>query len=298
VIWPAAPAAILDPIVAASATEHPDLLWALRGGGGGNFGIVTRLVFRTHPTSDVATYSMEWPWTDAHRVIQAWQAFAPHAPDGFFSVLNLSAAAGSNAAPQITSGGQLYGSEQALRSLLDPLVNAGTPTRLTIRSRTFLEAVHYWAGGASGRATFGAKSNIANRPLTAAGIDALIRQLELRHATGTGSGVVLLDTWGGAISRVPKANTAFVHRDALFSFQHLAYWNSGAAAAPNAAWLEHTWSALRPYVSPFAYQNYIDPALPNWQHAYYGSNLPRLQKLKRKYDPHNFFHFRQSIRPR
>jgi FAD/FMN-containing dehydrogenase len=79
--------------------------------------------------------------------------------------------------------------------------------------------------------------------------------------------------------------------------QYLAYWDAAAAAAPNVAWLQRCYAALRPYVSSFAYQNYIDPALPTWQHAYYGTNLARLRQIKRKYDPHNVFHFRQSIPP-
>jgi FAD/FMN-containing dehydrogenase len=283
--------------VVANAHEHPDLYWALRGGGGGNFGIVTRFVFRTHPVGGVSTYSLEWPWSDAKQVVQAWQAFAPHAPDGLSCVLNVNAAAGSSSPPHISSAGQFFGSEQALRSLLAPLVNAGTPTRFTTTTRTFLEAVHYWAGGSSGRATFAAKSSISTAPLSSPGIDALLHQIEDKRTSGTGSGIVLLDSWGGAINRVPKAATAFVHRDALFSMQYLAYWNAGEAAAPNVAWLRRCFAALRPYVSEFAYQNYIDPDLPNWQHAYYGSNLARLQKVKRAYDPHNIFHFRQSIRP-
>ena len=282
--------------VVANAREHADLFWALRGGGGGNFGIVTRLVFRTHPAGNVATYSLEWPWGDAKRVVQAWQSLAPHAPDGLSSVLNVNAAAGSTGSPHITSAGQFFGSELALRSLLDPLVTAGTPTRFTTATRTFLGAAHYWAGGDGGRATFAAKSSICNRPLTAAGIDALLNQLELRRNTGTGSGIVLLDSWGGAISRVPKNRTAFVHRNALFSLQYLAYWSAAAPAAPNTAWLRRAYAAMRPYVSPFAYQNYIDPELANWQHAYYGTNLPRLQRIKRRYDPQNVFHSRQSIR--
>jgi hypothetical protein len=282
--------------VVASAHEHPDLYWALRGGGGGNFGIVTRFVFRTHPVGSVSTYSLEWPWSDAKQVVQAWQAFAPHAPDGLSCVLNVNAAAGA-ASPHITSAGQFFGSEQALRSLLAPLVNAGTPTAFTTKTRTFLEAVHYWAGGGTGRATFGAKSSISTAPLSPAGIDVLLQQIDAKRTSGTGSGIVLLDSWGGAINRVPKAATAFVHRNALFSMQYLAYWDAGAAAAPNLAWLRRCFAALRPHVSSFAYQNYIDPELPNWQHAYYGTNLARLQQIKRKYDPHNVFHFRQSIRP-
>jgi FAD/FMN-containing dehydrogenase len=282
--------------VVANAHQHQDLYWALRGGGGGNFGIVTRFVFRTHPVASVSTYSMEWPWSDAKQVVQAWQSFAPYAPDGLSCVLNVNAAAGPGT-PHITSAGQFFGSEQALRSLLTPLANAGTPTRFTTTTRTFLEAVHYWAGGGSGRATFAAKSSISTAPLSSAGIDALLHQIEDKRTSGTGSGIVLLDSWGGAINRIPKVATAFVHRNALFSMQYLAYWDAAAAAAPNVAWLQRCYAALRPYVSSFAYQNYIDPALPTWQHAYYGTNLARLRQIKRKYDPHNVFHFRQSIPP-
>jgi len=290
------------------AHNHPDLYWALRGGGGGNFGIVTRLVFRTHPVDNVVTYSLEWPWADAKRVIDAWQNLAPHAPDGLFSVLNVNAAAGSSANPHITSAGQFYGTEDRLRALLQPLAAAGTPLRFTTTNHTYLSAQLMWAGcgslgvchlppqGNRGRSTFAAKSSFSSRPLSSAGIDALLHQLEARRATGTGSGIVLLDSYGGAINRVAKARTAFVHRDALFSMQYLAYWDASASAAPNVAWLRRCYAALRPYVSAFAYQNYIDPDLSTWPHAYYGSNLPRLRRIKRTYDPANIFHSRQSIR--
>jgi len=292
--------------VTANAHVHPDLYWALRGGGGGNFGIVTRLVFRTHPVGQVATYAIEWPWSDAAKVVQAWQKLAPHAPDGMFSVLNLNAAVGGHA--RITSAGQLFGSADRLRQLVMPLANAGTPSRFTVTSRSYLDAQEMWAGcsgtlaechlppqGHLGRSTFKGKSSIANKLLTANGINAMIRQIAARITTGSGSGIILLDSYGGAINRVRKDATAFVHRDALFSMQYLAYWEPSNPAEPNLRWLRNFYAAMRPYVSPYAYQNYIDPELGKWGHAYYGTNLPRLVAVKRRYDPKNVFRSSQSI---
>jgi hypothetical protein len=263
------------------AAHDADLFWACRGGGGGNFGVVAGFTFRIHPVGTVTTYRIRWPWTDARAAVAAWQSFAPHAPHGHFSVLVLSSGGGS---PAISSSGQSFGSEAELRALLQPLLATGAPT-VSIRTRSYIEAMHYWAGS-SDRSAFAGKSDYALRPLSGAGIATLVRSIEAPVG-----GSVILDSYGGAINRVPRAATAFVHRNALFSFQYLATWPAGLR------WLRRTHAAMRPFVSGFAYQNYIDPELAGWQRAYYGSNYARLQQIKRKYDPGNVFRFRQSIRP-
>ena len=128
--------------------HHADLFWASRGGGGGNFGIVDRAsTFATHPVSNVAVYSLEWPWAQAAAAVAAWQAFAPHAPDALFSVCDLIATDPSlpNARAHVTSAGQFFGSESDLRALLaaarehrhaDPRCTTTHATRPSRRSST------------------------------------------------------------------------------------------------------------------------------------------------------------------
>ena len=283
------------------ASHHADLFWACRGGGGGNFGVVTDLTFATHPVSTVSTYAIEWPWEQAAQALTAWQAFAPHAPDALFSVLDLiatnPATPGSRA--HVTSAGQYFGPESDLASLLQPLTSAGTPIRVTTRTLPYLDAVVHWAGCrdaatcTEARTAFAAKSDYVAAPLSSAAIMTLVNGIALRQ--GHGRGAIYLDAHGGAINRVPKAATAFVHRDALFSIQYTTQWSGGAQSS--LAWLAGLHGQMRPFVSGFAYQNYIDPGLASWRHAYYGTNFPRLLAIKRKVDPHGFFRFPQSIRP-
>jgi len=267
------------------ATHHTDLFWACRGGGGGNFGIVTDLTFAATPVATVAVYSIEWPWSQAAQAIAAWQAFAPHAPDALFSVLDLIATGPPAATPHVTSSGQYFGPESDLASLLQPLTSVGTPTRVRTQTLAYLDAMKHWGSGDS-RSSFTAKSDYVTTPLPASAIAALVNGVIARQSAGRGA--IFLDAHGGAVNRVPKAATAFVHRDALFSIQYTAQ-NDGVQ------WLSQVYGQLRPHVSGFAYQNYIDPQLTTWQHAYYGTNLARLRRIKRSVDPHGFFHFAQSV---
>jgi FAD/FMN-containing dehydrogenase len=278
-------------VIVADAKHHPDLYWACRGGGGGNFGIVTRFTFRTHPASQGSYFVATWPWAQAADVVAAFLGWAPHQPDALGALCRLAAGPGG---PTIQVFGQFLGSEAALKSAL---VSLHPPAaKLTTGTATWLDLVKRWAGclghplpecAMPGHTAFaGASDYLAAVPSPAR----LAKFADVVEARGASSGALLIDAYGGAINRVKPAATAFVHRNMLASIQ---YYAGGAGAR---AWVDSSRAALKPAVSGAAYVNYIDPHLANWQRAYYGANLARLRTVKKKYDPHNLFHFPQSIR--
>jgi FAD/FMN-containing dehydrogenase len=282
----------------ASATNHPDLFWACRGGGGGNFGIVTSFRLRTAPAARAAWFSVSWPWTQAGEALAAWQSLMGDAPHALTSVLSLSTG------PRVGALGQYMGDAARLPALLRPLTRVAG-ARLSVGSAGYGTLQRRWAGcldlsakachtrgtrpgGTLPRARFAAGSDYVGRPLSAAGRDAAIATIGRRRG---GTAALLFDSYGGAINRVPADATAFVHRDALYSIQYLAY---GPTAA-GAAWVRGARAALARHVNGEAYQNYIDPDLAHWPRAYYGANLPRLQAIKARVDPERLLDFPQAI---
>ena len=284
-----------------SRTSEPGLFWALRGGGGGNFGIVTQFKFKVHPLPRVATWVfMSWPWSQASAALAAWQAWQPRATDRFTSILHFQT---SPSGPQVVLTGQYLGPAGDVPGLVRSLRNV-PGARLSFGQQGYFAMQMRWAGcshmsfnachnvgqypgGQVQRDTFRAGSDYFNRPVSGAGRATLLRAIESRtHQPG--SGAILLDSYGGAINRVHPNATAFVHRNALFCIQYLTY-NGGSG------WLAQTRGAMRPYASGFCYQNYIDATLRNWQHAYYGSNYKRLLAIKREIDPDRAFEFPQAI---
>jgi FAD/FMN-containing dehydrogenase len=293
------------------ADSGEDLYWACRGGGGGNFGIVTSFTFQAHRAKGAAWFFIRFPWSQTSEALAAWQRFAPHAPPALTSIFTLGTSGGSGA-PSVTALGQYFGSESALRNLIRPLARVSGAS-VSTGSSTMRDLVLRWAGcldegyrachtqgtrpgGTMPRAAFYAKSDYFDEPLSARGRQVMIDWIERRQRTPSlGSGALILDAYGGAYNRPAPDATAFVHRDMLFSLQYGAYFTGNGTASRQ--WINGVWRALRPFASGQAYQNYIDPQLTSWRQAYYASNLPRLREIKKQVDPDFMFRFRQAIPP-
>jgi FAD/FMN-containing dehydrogenase len=301
------------------SARDSDLYWASRGGGGGNFGVVTSFTFRTHAVSDIALFFLNWPWAQADKVIAGWQSWAPSAPDELWSNLHLSAAPGGGT-PTVQVGGTYLGSVADAQSQLEKLYAAvgSDPYSPYVQETAYLNAMLAEAGcagmsvpechlpwqAAGGRLTRQpeyAKSDFFTRPLSSSAIGTLlagVQKLQAVQGPAGGSGGVAFDACGGAINRVSAGQTAFVHRNALFLAQYTASWDAGAPAggvARQRDWQRDFYASMRPYASGQAYQNYIDPDLTTWRQAYYGPNYPRLTQVKAAYDPDGLFRFPQAI---
>jgi FAD/FMN-containing dehydrogenase len=302
-----------------NSSQNSDLFWACRGGGGGNFGVVTSFTFGTHPVGQIVLFFLSWPWSQAARVISAWQSWAPHAPDALWSNVHLAAAPGGSV-PSIQVGGTFLGSLGAAAAQLEKLYAAAGshPSSPFMETTSWLHAMLVEAGCASltvnqchlptqnpagklARASEYAKSDFFTKPLSSHGIGTLLAGVESFQRAGGApgaSGGIAFDALGGAVNRVSPGATAFVHRNALFQAQYTTTWPVGAAAAAVArqhGWQQSFWQSMRPFASGQAYQNYVDPALANWRQAYYGANLARLTQVKAKYDPNRVFSFPQAI---
>jgi len=286
------------------ADTNEDLFWALRGGGGGNFGVFTSLTRRTHRAAGAAYFLVSWPWSQAGEAIAAWQRVAPEAPSALSSIMTLGTTGGGE--PRVSALGQYFGEVAALRRLVGPLTRVAGAS-LTTGSSSYFTLVLRWAGCLDGglpachrstRSSFYAKSDYFEEPVGPCGRAKMIDWIERRQRTPSfGSGALLLDAYGGALNRPAADATAFVHRDMLFSLQYLAYFGGAAAGRASRRWIDGVWRALRPHASGEAYQNYIDPDLDGWQRAYYGSNLARLREIKQQVDPDFRFRFPQGIPP-
>lgn len=307
-------------VVRADGATNDDLFWACRGGGGGNFGVVTEMGFTTFPVGELALFALDWPWPAAAQVLSAWMGWSAGTPDEMWSTCQLAAAPGAHS-PTVRVAGVWAGAPNGAAAYLARLTGAGEgaggagkPTGQYLASSSFEQAMYVEAGcqglseaachiaGRSPGATLPrtvevAKSDIFVRPLSDPGVQAVLAGIEERQAASA-AGAVIFDSWGGAVNRVAPRATAFVHRSAIASAQYIAMLPASAslgAISSARSWLDTWYGSLRPYASGQAYQNYIDPSLRDWARAYYGENLPRLREIKSRWDPDDVWHFAQSI---
>ncbi|WP_329050313.1 FAD-binding oxidoreductase [Amycolatopsis sp. NBC_01488] len=283
-------------VVTASASEHPDLFWACRGGGGGNFGVNTSFTFQARPAPAGSTCVVLWAWPHAVEVLAAMQEIMLAAPEEFSARIGVARSAGEDGVVSVV--GHHLGPASDLWELLAPAFAVAAPDRVDIEDRDFWAAASFLHHSSEGGA-FAVRTRCAPHALADAGLEALVRAVEKWPGSGNpdGAGAALF-AWGGAIGRVPVADTAFPHRDTKFLLSLDTSWterDTPDVVRANLDWLHALHAETGEFAPDASYVNFTDPDLEDWRGAYYGPNAARLAEVKRRYDPDRFFSFPQAL---
>jgi len=286
--------------VHADAESHPDLYWALRGGGG-NFGVVTRFQFRLNPVGNVLAGPTFWPIEQTAEVLEAYAAFLPTAPrdlNGWFATLTVP--------PVDLFPAELHlrkvcgvvwcyvGSEESIDGLIEPLTSAvPAPLLHGVGPMPFpaLQSLFvplyppgdqwYW------RADF-----VKEMSSEAAAV-----HQEKSEALPTPQSTMHLYPIDGAAHDVGRNDTAFSYRDATWAQVIVGVDHDPANAGMLRDWTVDYWDATHPYSAGGAYVNMMMDEGQERVQASYRDNYPRLAQIKAAYDPDNVFRVNQNIRP-
>jgi FAD/FMN-containing dehydrogenase len=275
-------------VVDCDQDREPDLFWALRGAGGGQFGVVTTLRFDTVAEPTTARVEARWSGIALDELVSAWQAWAPDAPDELTVNLTLVSEPGTPVEAVLFGAATLEEAptrellaEFTARAGVAPTVELypGLPYHRLKQILADLDSREQPELVARTRSEFFATA-MSDRTLAS-----LLSQLAEPRATGRRR--LGFTAMGGAYNRVAEDATAFAHRGERFLLEHVA-----DAADP---WLDRSWATAHADGSGRTYPNFPDPALDDWATAYHAGNHSRLTAVKNAYDPHRFFDFPQAI---
>jgi FAD/FMN-containing dehydrogenase len=280
-------------VVTASLDENPDLFWALRGGGG-NFGVASSMEYRLHPVGPLITGGViAYPFSEAWDVLRFFRDVTASLPDEltvFGGLIHAPDGSGAKLVAMIVCHcGSLEDGEKALR----PIKAFGAPAMDGIGVLPYCQmnmmlddgfprgALNYW------------KSAFVSS-LSDAAIRTMIDRFD---QCPTPMGALMLEHFHGAVTRVGATDTAFPHRDAGHNLLVLSQWTDLNNNEACIAWARDSYAAMESFMGPGRYVNYLGEDEQAEVPAAYGPNYRRLAQIKAKYDPDNFFHMNQNIRP-
>jgi len=277
-------------VLTASPSENDDLFWALRGGGG-NFGVVTSFEFQAHPVATVLGGLLLYPRAMAIDVIRHFRDYMAYAPDELTAYVAL--LHGPDGSPLVgvipCYCGNVVDGEcvlQSLRKFGSPIVDSiqamPFPAMQSLLGPSFPDGNHnYW------------KSTL-QRELSDDAISAIVE-----HANRLSSplSVVVVEYYGGAAGRVSSEATAFPHRHLPWDILFLAQWTDPAQTNMHRDWARSGEEVLRPFSENAHLLSALDVEAEDVVKTAFGTNLPRLAAIKKKYDPTNFFCVNQNIAP-
>lgn len=284
-------------IITVSANENPEVFWAIRGAGGGNFGIHTQFKFQMFPVTTVIWFRIQWR-KELERVFDSFQEVALQAPPELGAKFMLNARQGEKGKSNelyIEILGQFAGEENQLRSLLKPVYQISAPSLEIIQQLPYWDAQEFLSEDGNPEYAH-ERSRFCFDKISAEGRDTIFRNL--RRWPGTSVDAM----WkyfllGGKIKERGKNETSFQFRDASMITSIDLEWLPADTEVleENFKWLDAFHDEMEKYTSPNCYVNFIDGRQKNHLDAYYSEHLQRLKSVKRQLDPENIFNYPQSI---
>jgi FAD/FMN-containing dehydrogenase len=287
-------------LIRVGETEHPDLFWALRGGGG-NFGVVTSFEFRLHPLGpEVLSGLLVHPLDQAEALLPEFRRIVSEAPD------ELTVWAVMRKAPPLAfvpvewhgkevlifaacyAGDMAEGEKamRALRALGKPIVDVISP-----------HAFVRWQAAFDPLLTPGARNYWKSHDFDDLSDEAIAAILRAARALPSPECEVFIAHLGGAMARVAPDATAWPNRKAHFVMNAHARWREQAQDSSCVAWARGLSEAAAPFASGSVYVNFMPEDEPARVESAYGANYRRLAGIKRRYDPGNLFRINQNIQP-
>jgi FAD/FMN-containing dehydrogenase len=287
-------------LVRASATENPDLFWAIRGGGG-NFGVVTSFEFRLHALGpEVLSGLVVHPLSEARSLLRQYRDLMAKAPDELACWVVLRAAPPLPFLPKEVHGTPILvfaacytGPMKEGEAAVAPLRALGKPIADVIGPHPFVG----WQQALDPLLTPGARNYWKSHNFDRVDdglIETLVRYAEKLPSPETEIAFAQL---GGAINRVPAAATAYPHRGVQYLVNLHTRWREPADDARCVGWARSLFDACQPFASGGTYVNFIPEDDTGGVARAYLGNAKRLAEIKAKYDPGNLFRVNQNIRP-
>jgi len=280
-------------VLEVDAASHPDLFWALRGGGG-NFGVATSFTYRLHPLSTVIGGLIAHPIDAGPEMLRFYREAMAEASDDlsvFTGLVHAPDGSGAKLAAMVVF--HVGDPDQAERDL-EPFRTWGAPAAVEVGPMPYpvmntildeaypIGSLNYWLS------TF-----------TSSLSDELIDVLMGRYATVPSPMTsILFEHFHGAVTRVGTTDTAVPHRQEGWNMLIPSVWTDAADTDANVAWTRETFAALRPHMGAGRWLNYLgDDQAEDAIRGAYGPNYDRLREIKRQYDPDNVFHLNHNIVP-
>jgi FAD/FMN-containing dehydrogenase len=277
-------------VVRAGADGDPELLWALRGGGG-NFGVVTAFDFAVHPQGEVVAGPVEFAYDDPGGFLRFYREYTAAIPDEMSCDLLMRS--GPDGMPRFTLLTCWTGDPQRAGAVYAPLrarrpINDAAARRSYVEAQRMYDAISPW-----GQRNYWKSNGMAE--LGEGAIEALVAALAARRSP---LAQLQLEHLHGQVHRTDPAASAIGFHGAAYNLLVNAKWLDPGADAENVAWTRDAFAGLQPFVAGGAYVNYLLAEPEERIRAAYGGDVyDRLAGVKARYDPGNVFRLNQNIRP-